>query len=78
MTTSSCSNHKIIDLKNLRKASKINSRMTILDFRRADCNFFRELIDRIPLEATLKGKGAQKAGCSSRITLSKQTNGPLQ
>lgn len=27
----------------------------------ADCNLFRELIGRIPLEAALEGKGAQES-----------------
>lgn len=73
MTTSSYGNHRSMDLKTLGKTSKINSRTTTLDFRRAECNLFRDLIGRIPPEA----KGPRKADCSSRITSSKQKNGPF-
>ena len=33
---------------------------TILDFRRADFELFRTLVDRVPWEAVLKGRGVQE------------------
>lgn len=50
-----------MEFKTLRKMSNIKSRITTLEFKRADWNLFRELIDRIPLDAALKGKEAQES-----------------
>ena len=36
------------------------SRTVTLDFQRADFGLFRGLVDRVPLEAVLKGKGVQE------------------
>ncbi|KAK4828864.1 hypothetical protein QYF61_000992 [Mycteria americana] len=40
------------------------SRTATLDFRRADFGLFRSLVDRVPWEAALKGKGVQEGWTS--------------
>jgi len=42
------------------------SKTTTMDFQRADFGLFRTLVERVPWERVLKGKGVQEGGHSSR------------
>lgn len=54
------SNYEMIEFSVLGKARKEVSRTAILDFQREDFGLFRDLVDRVPWEAVLKGKGFQE------------------
>ena len=52
--------HEIIELSILGEVRRGVSRTATLDFWRADFGLFRGLVDRVPWEAVLKGKGVQE------------------
>ncbi|GAB0185492.1 hypothetical protein GRJ2_001014500 [Grus japonensis] len=54
-----CSDHEMVEFKILRAARRAHSKLTTLDFRRADFGLFRDLLARIPWEKALEGRGAQ-------------------
>ncbi|PKU35904.1 rna-directed dna polymerase from mobile element jockey-like [Limosa lapponica baueri] len=54
-----CSDHKMVEIKILRAARRVRSKLTTLDFRRADFGLWRDLIGRVPWEKVLEGRGAQ-------------------
>ncbi|GAB0210066.1 hypothetical protein GRJ2_003472400 [Grus japonensis] len=54
------SDHKMIEFLILGEVRRGVSRTATLDFRRADFDLFRSLVDRVPWEAVLKGKGVQE------------------
>ncbi|GAB0190077.1 hypothetical protein GRJ2_001473000 [Grus japonensis] len=54
-----CSDHKMVEFKFLRAARRACSKLTTLDFRRADFGLFRDLLGRIPWDKALEGRGAQ-------------------
>ncbi|GAB0209359.1 hypothetical protein GRJ2_003401600 [Grus japonensis] len=54
-----CSDHKMVEFKILRAARRAHSKLTTLDFRRADFGLFRDLLGRIPWDKALDGRGAQ-------------------
>ena len=55
------SDHEImIEFSILAEARRGVSRTATLDFRRADFGLLRRLVDRVPWEAALKGKGVQE------------------
>ncbi|GAB0182648.1 hypothetical protein GRJ2_000730100 [Grus japonensis] len=54
-----CSDHKMVEFRILRAARRALSKLTILDFRRADFALFRDLLGRIPWDKALEGRGAQ-------------------
>ncbi|GAB0205450.1 hypothetical protein GRJ2_003010600 [Grus japonensis] len=54
-----CSDHKMMEFKILRAARKACSKLTTLDFSRADFGLFRDLLGRIPWDKALEGRGAQ-------------------
>ncbi|GAB0208476.1 hypothetical protein GRJ2_003313300 [Grus japonensis] len=51
-----CRDH---EFKILRAARRVHSKLTALDFRRADLGLFRDLLGRIPWDKALEGRGAQ-------------------
>ncbi|GAB0205782.1 hypothetical protein GRJ2_003043800 [Grus japonensis] len=53
-----CSDHKMVEFRILRAARRVCSKLTTLDFRRADFDLFRDLLGRIPWDKALKGRGA--------------------
>lgn len=55
-----CTKHETAEFKILRGVSDTNSRITTLNFPRADFGLFRDLLGRIPCETALEGKGAQE------------------
>ena len=50
----------MIELSILGDVRRGVSKTATLDFRRADFGLFRRLVDRVPWEAVLKGKGVQE------------------
>ncbi|GAB0209929.1 mitochondrial enolase superfamily member 1 [Grus japonensis] len=54
-----CSDHEMVEFKILRAARRVHSKLTTLDFRRADFGLFRDLLGRIPWDKALEGRGAQ-------------------
>ncbi|GAB0209334.1 hypothetical protein GRJ2_003399100 [Grus japonensis] len=54
-----CSEHEMVEFKILRAARRAHSKLTTLDFRRADFGLFRDLLGRIPWDKALEGRGAQ-------------------
>ncbi|GAB0179874.1 hypothetical protein GRJ2_000452700 [Grus japonensis] len=56
-----CSDHEMVEFKILRAARRAHSKLTILDFRRADFGLFRDLLGRIPWDKALEGRVAQES-----------------
>ena len=56
-----CSDHEMVEVKILRAARRVHSKLTTLDFRRADFGLFRDLIRRVPWDKALKGTGAHES-----------------
>ena len=54
------SNHEMIEFSILGEARKVLSKTTTMDFRRANFGLFRTLVERVPWETVLKGKGVQE------------------
>ncbi|GAB0187546.1 hypothetical protein GRJ2_001219900 [Grus japonensis] len=54
-----CSDHETMEFKILRAARRAHSKLTALDFRRADFGLFRDLLGRILWDKALEGRGAQ-------------------
>ncbi|GAB0207020.1 hypothetical protein GRJ2_003167600 [Grus japonensis] len=54
-----CSDHEMVEFGILRAARRARSKLTTLDFRRADFGLFRDLLGRIPWDKALEGRGAQ-------------------
>ncbi|GAB0180659.1 hypothetical protein GRJ2_000531200 [Grus japonensis] len=56
-----CSDHEMVEFKVLRAARRAHSKVTTLDFRRADFGLFRDLLGRVPWDKALEGRGAQES-----------------
>ncbi|GAB0186773.1 hypothetical protein GRJ2_001142600 [Grus japonensis] len=56
-----CSDHETVESKILRAARRAHSKLTTLDFRRADFGLFRDLLGRLPWDKALEGRGAQES-----------------
>ena len=56
-----CSDHGMVELKILRAVRGAHSKLTTLDFRRADFGLFRDLIGRVPWDKALKGRVARES-----------------
>ncbi|GAB0206448.1 hypothetical protein GRJ2_003110400 [Grus japonensis] len=54
-----CSDHEMVEFRILRAARRARSKLTTLEFRRADFGPFRDLLGRIPWDKALEGRGAQ-------------------
>ncbi|GAB0179473.1 hypothetical protein GRJ2_000412600 [Grus japonensis] len=54
-----CNDHEMVEFKILRAARRVHSKLTTLDFSRADFGLFRDLLGRIPWDKALEGRGAQ-------------------
>ncbi|KAK4822089.1 hypothetical protein QYF61_009726 [Mycteria americana] len=54
------SDHEMIDFLILEGVRRGLCKTATLDFQRADFGLFRRLVDRVPWEAALKGKGVQE------------------
>ena len=56
-----CSDHAMVEFRILRGRSRAISRITSLDFGRANVGLFKDLRGRIPWARALDGKGAQES-----------------
>ncbi|GAB0186399.1 hypothetical protein GRJ2_001105200 [Grus japonensis] len=54
-----CSDHEMVEFRILRAARRAHSKLTTLDFGRADFGLFRDLLGRILWDKALEGRGAQ-------------------
>ncbi|GAB0205636.1 hypothetical protein GRJ2_003029200 [Grus japonensis] len=54
-----CSDHEMVEFRILRAARRALSKLTALDFSRADFGLFRDVLGRIPWDKALEGRGAQ-------------------
>lgn len=52
-----CSDHDMVELKNLCGGNRAESRIPALDFRRAEFGLFREVLGGIPWVRGLEGMG---------------------
>ncbi|GAB0178198.1 mitochondrial enolase superfamily member 1 [Grus japonensis] len=51
--------HKMVEFRILRAVRRVRSKLTTLDFRRADSGLFRDLLGRKPWDKAPEGRGAQ-------------------
>jgi len=56
-----CSDHKMVEFKILRAVRRVCSKLTTLDFRRADFGVLRDLLGRTPWDKALEGRGAHES-----------------
>ncbi|GAB0205472.1 mitochondrial enolase superfamily member 1 [Grus japonensis] len=54
-----CSDYKMVEFRILRAARRALSKLTTLNFSRADFGLFRDLLGRIAWDKALEGRGAQ-------------------
>ncbi|GAB0206807.1 hypothetical protein GRJ2_003146300 [Grus japonensis] len=54
-----CSDHKMVEFRILRAVRRACSKLTTLDFRRADFGLFGDLLGRMPSDKALEKRGAQ-------------------
>ncbi|MCQ4179366.1 hypothetical protein FK518_27770, partial [Klebsiella pneumoniae] len=54
-----CSDHEMVEFKILRAVRRACSKLSTLDFRRADFGLFRDLLGKVPWDKALEGRGAQ-------------------
>jgi len=55
-----CSDHEMVEFKILRAVRRVHSKLSTLDFRRADFGLFRGLLGRVPWDKVLEGRRAQE------------------
>lgn len=55
-----CSHHEMVKFCTQRAVRRQHSKLTTVDFGRADFAFFRDLLRRVPQDKALKGRGAQE------------------
>jgi len=55
------SDHEMVEFRMLRGGSRPISRITTLDFRRADFGLFKDLLGGIPWARALEGRGVQES-----------------
>ncbi|GAB0179436.1 mitochondrial enolase superfamily member 1 [Grus japonensis] len=73
-----CSDHDMVEFRILRAARRAHSKLTTLDFRRADFGLFRDLLGRIPWDKALEGRGAQDSWYVSDKRKMRENMGPLR
>ncbi|GAB0206732.1 hypothetical protein GRJ2_003138800 [Grus japonensis] len=54
-----CSDHEMVEFKMLRAVSRAHSKLTTLEFKKADFDLFRDLLGSVPWDKALEGRGAQ-------------------
>jgi len=55
-----CSNHALVEFTVLRDIGKARIIVKTLNFRKANCQIFKELVSRTPWEMVLGGRGAEQ------------------
>ena len=56
-----CIDHEMVKFRILRAVRRVHSKLTTLDFTRADFGLFRDLLGRIPWDKALEGIGTQES-----------------
>jgi len=56
-----CSDHEMVEFKILRAARRAHSKLTTMDFRRADFGLCRDLLVRVAWDKALDGRSAQES-----------------
>ena len=56
-----CNNHEMVEFRILKAARRVKSKLTTLDFRRADSGLFKDLLRRITRDKACGG--LTLAGC---------------
>ena len=56
-----CSDHEMVKFKIPRSVRRTHSKLTTLDFRRADFGLFRDLLGRVVWDKALEERGAQES-----------------
>lgn len=56
----SCSSQELVEFKILGATKRLHSKLSALDFRRAESGLFKELLSRLPWNKALEEKGAQR------------------
>jgi len=56
-----CSDHAMVESMHQRDMRQVKSKIRMLNFRKADFQLFRELVNKIPWETVLTGKGAEQS-----------------
>ncbi|PKU34027.1 glycerol kinase [Limosa lapponica baueri] len=56
-----CSDHEMVEFMILRAVRRVPTKLTTLDFRRADFGLLRDLLGRVPWDKALEGRGAQES-----------------
>lgn len=51
-----CSDHETMEFKIVRGARRMHSKLTALDFGRADFGLFNDLLDTVPCDKALEGR----------------------
>lgn len=69
-----CCDHRIVEFRILKDGRKAKSRTTILDFRRADFNLFRDLLGRFPWFMALDRRGIQESWLLKSIPKSRKSS----
>jgi len=65
-----CSDHELVEFRILCGGSRETSRITTLDFRRAYCGFFKDLLGGILWVRAPEGRGSKRTGHYTSITSS--------
>jgi len=74
-----CSDHEVVEFRILLGGSRAVSRITTLDFRRANFGRLKDLLGGIPWVSALEGRGgARKASDYSSITSCSRSVHPPQ
>jgi len=60
-TSLGCSDHEMVEFKILRATRRVHSKLSTLDFRRADFGLIRHLLGRVPWDKALEGRQAQES-----------------
>ena len=56
-----CSDHEIVEFRILGARRRVKSKLTTLDFIRAEFGLFNDLLGRLPWDKALEGRGAQES-----------------
>lgn len=56
-----CTDYEMVEFEILRMARRTHSKLTTLDFRRADFSLLRDLLGGVPWDIALEGKGVQES-----------------
>jgi len=62
-----CSNHEVVEFRISYGWNRMQSRVTTLDFSRANFGLFKQLLEEIPWDRVLEGKGAQDSWLAFKI-----------